>query len=102
EEQPLERTELDIFGPGALEGAEALAEAGMLRRRGSRYYWTDNRRACDLADIRSAGGATYSLVDAGTGRVVGTVDAGAAHRTAHPGAVYLHLGETWVATELDL
>jgi len=102
QEQPLERAELDIFGPGALDGAEALANAGMLRRRDSRYYWTDNRRACDLADIRSAGGAAYSLVDGGTGRVVGTVDAGAAHGTAHPGAVYLHLGETWVVRELDL
>nr|WP_110207536.1 DEAD/DEAH box helicase [Nocardioides daejeonensis] len=102
EEQPLERAELEIFGPGAAAGADALAEAGMLRRRGDRYYWTDNRRACDLADIRSTGGAAYSLVDGSTGRVVGTVDAGAAHGTAHQGAVYLHLGETWLVRELDL
>src|SRR5690606_26067800 len=43
EEQPLERAELEVFGPGAAAGADALAEAGMLRRRGDRYYWTDNR-----------------------------------------------------------
>jgi DEAD/DEAH box helicase domain-containing protein len=30
------------------------------------------------------------------------VDHHAAHGTAHPGAVYLHQGETWLVTELDL
>ena len=37
-----------------------------------------------------------------TGRVLGTVDHAAAHGTAHAGAVYLHQGETWLVTELDL
>jgi len=37
-----------------------------------------------------------------TGRVLGTVDHSAAHGTAHAGAVYLHQGETWLVTELDL
>ncbi len=42
------------------------------------------------------------LVEDVTGRVLGTVDAAAAHGTAHAGAVYLHQGETWLVTELDL
>src|SRR5690606_4078020 len=84
------------------EAVDAMTEAGLLRRRGNRWFWTDGSRACDLADIRSAGGSPFSLVEGSTGRVVGTVDAGAAHSTAHEGAVYLHLGETWVVQELDL
>ena len=35
------------------------------------------------------------LVEAGTGRVLGTVDAALARtRTVHAGAVYVHQGET--------
>jgi len=74
----------------------------MLRRRPRGWYWTDRRRASDLADIRSSGGPPVQLIEAETGRVVGTVDASSAHGTAHPGAVYLHMGETWLVTELDL
>ena len=43
-----------------------------------------------------------SIVEAGTGRLLGTVDGGAAHATVHAGAVYLHRGETYVVDELDL
>jgi DEAD/DEAH box helicase domain-containing protein len=34
--------------------------------------------------------------------VIGTVDASSAHATAHPGAVYVHRGETWLVHSLDL
>ncbi|MFC6344295.1 Zn-binding domain-containing protein, partial [Nocardioides hankookensis] len=66
------------------------------------WFWTDRRRASDLADIRSAGGAPVQLVESGTGRVIGTVDASSSHATAHPGAVYVHRGETWLVRSLDL
>ena len=34
--------------------------------------------------------------------MIGTVDAGGAHGTAHAGAVYVHRGETWLVESLDL
>ncbi len=34
--------------------------------------------------------------------MIGTVDASSAHGTAHPGAVYVHRGETWLVDSLDL
>ena len=34
--------------------------------------------------------------------MIGTVDAGGAHATAHAGAVYVHRGETWLVEALDL
>ena len=52
----------------------------MLRRRRHGWYWTDRRRASELADIRSSGGAPVRLVEDGTGRLVGTVDAGSRTR----------------------
>lgn len=102
EESPLDPGELSLFGPSAREAVDAMTEAGLLRRRGARWYWTDRRRASDLADIRSAGGSPVQMVEGSTGRVIGTVDAGAAHGTAHEGAVYVHLGETWLVSSLDL
>ncbi len=102
QEIPLTEADLPLFGPTAGEAVEALTRAGLLRRRPRGWFWTDRRRAADLADLRSTGGSPVQLVDEATGRVVGTVDAGGAHATAHPGAVYLHLGETWLVTELDL
>ena len=102
EESPLSEADLPLFGPTAREAVDHLTEAGLLRRRSARWFWTDRRRASDLADIRSSGGRAVQLVEHVTGRVVGTVDASSAHGTAHQGAVYVHLGETWLVRELDL
>jgi DEAD/DEAH box helicase domain-containing protein len=93
---------LVLFGAEAPAAVDALTAAGLLRRRPQGWYWTDRRRASDLADIRSSGGRPVRLVEDVTGRVLGTVDASSAHATAHTGAVYLHQGETWRVLELDL
>jgi DEAD/DEAH box helicase domain-containing protein len=102
QERPLTEDDLPLFGPTAREVVDALTEGGLLRRRPRGWFWTDRRRASDLTDIRSAGGSQVQLVEAGTGRVVGTVDAASAHATAHAGAVYVHRGETWLVESLDL
>jgi DEAD/DEAH box helicase domain-containing protein len=102
EEQPLTEADLPLFGPTARDAVDALTAGGLLRRREAAWFWTDNRRASDLADIRSAGGSPVQLVEGSSGRVIGTVDAGSAHGTAHPGAVYVHRGETWLVEQLDL
>jgi len=102
QEQPLTVDELDHFGPAAADVVAWLTEAGLLRRRSRGWFWTDPRRAADLTDIRSAGGSPVSLVESGTGRVVGTVDGARSHGTAHAGAVYVHQGETWLVETLDL
>jgi DEAD/DEAH box helicase domain-containing protein len=42
------------------------------------------------------------IVEAATGRVVGTVDPEASHHAAHAGAVYVHQGGVWRVRSLDL
>ncbi|HEU4812229.1 MAG TPA: DEAD/DEAH box helicase [Nocardioides sp.] len=101
-EIPLTEADLPLFGPTAADVLEGLTDAGLLRRRPRGWFWTDRRRASDLADIRSTGGSPVQLVEAETGRVIGTVDAASAHGTAHAGAVYVHRGETWLVRSLDL
>jgi DEAD/DEAH box helicase domain-containing protein len=101
-EVPLTETDLSIFGPTARGLVDELTESGTLRRRARGWYWTDRARACDLTDIRSTGGPVVQLIEQETGRVVGTVDSASAHSSAHPGAVYVHRGETWLVNSLDL
>ena len=43
-----------------------------------------------------------AVVEARTGRVLGTVDEAGSHAQVHTGAVHVHQGDTWVVTELDL
>jgi DEAD/DEAH box helicase domain-containing protein len=93
---------LDLFGPAARDAVDALTRAGLLRRRPHGWFWTDRRRASDLADLRSTGGPAVRLVEEGTGRGRGTLDHPAAPSTPHNGAVNLHHGETRLVTELDL
>ena len=102
QELPLTDADLTLFGPASPSVVADLATAGLLRRRARGWFWTDQRRAADLTDIRSTGGPPVQLLEADTGRVVGTVDASRAHSTAHAGAVYLHRGETWLVQDLDL
>ncbi|NED95748.1 DEAD/DEAH box helicase [Phytoactinopolyspora alkaliphila] len=103
-EKSLAEDDLDIFGPSTLKVLGALETEGHLRKRGSehpRWHWTRRDRAADLADLRGSGGMV-TLVEPETGRVLGTVDAVRAHYSAHPGAVYVHQGETYVVLALDL
>ena len=83
-ELPLTEEDLPLFGPRAREGVDALTAAGLLRRRPRGWFWTDRRRASDLADIRSSGGPPVRLVEAATGRVLGTVDQASAHPPCTP------------------
>jgi DEAD/DEAH box helicase domain-containing protein len=53
-------------------------------------------------DIRSASGRQFSIVIEETGELLGTVDEARAYVHVHPGAVYLHQGEQFEVTTLDL
>jgi DEAD/DEAH box helicase domain-containing protein len=53
-------------------------------------------------DLRGTGGGPVSVVEAATGRLLGTVDQGSSHAMLHEGAVHLHQGATFVVDVLDL
>ena len=101
-ELPLQGADLGLFGPAAAGAIDQLTEAGLLRRRPSGWYWTSRDRATELADIRGSGGGTVRVVEAVTGRMLGTVDAASSHRSVHEGAVYVHQGSTYLVDALDL
>jgi DEAD/DEAH box helicase domain-containing protein len=91
-----------LFDPAAAELLPKLTARALLRRRGDSWYWTKRERPADMVDIRGQGGDPVRVVEADTGRLLGTVDAAAAHSTVHEGAVHLHQGRSYVVRELDL
>jgi DEAD/DEAH box helicase domain-containing protein len=101
-ELPLAEADLGLFGPEAPGLIQQLQMRGLLRKRKGGWFWTRRERAADLTDIRGDGGRPVQVVEAATGRLLGTVDASSAHTTVHDGAVHLHQGRTYVVKQLDL
>ncbi|WP_206504475.1 DEAD/DEAH box helicase [Streptomyces chrestomyceticus] len=101
-ELPLTEDDFSLFGPAAPGLLPSLEARKLLRRRAKAWHWTRRERAADLADIRGQGGSPVQVVESGTGRLLGTVDAAAAHTTVHTGAVHLHQGRTYLVEHLDL
>jgi DEAD/DEAH box helicase domain-containing protein len=100
-ELPLTEPDLDLFGPAAAAVTASLSRQGLLRPRGDKWCWTRRGRA-HRTGLRGAGGPPVRIVEAATGRLVGTVDEPSAHVLAHTGAVYPHQGEMYLVTRLDL
>jgi len=100
-ELPLTERDLASFAPGASEIADALVRRGILRRRGSSLYWTTRGRP-RRTGLRGTGNRPVKIVEAPTGRLVGTVDEPSSHLLVHTGAVYPHQGEMYLVDELDL
>ncbi|MBB5939540.1 DEAD/DEAH box helicase domain-containing protein [Streptomyces zagrosensis] len=101
-ELPLTEADLELFGPTAAGLMPQLEQRKLLRRRATAWHWTRRERAADLTDIRGESGKPVQVVEADTGRLLGTVDAAAAHTTVHDGAVHLHQGRTYIVKHLDL
>lgn len=102
-ELPLRREDLALFGGDAAESAvSALTADGVLRARPRGWFWTSRKRPHGDVELRGTGGQPIAVVEADTGRLLGTVDPGSACSTVHEGAVYLHRGESFVVDSLDL
>lgn len=94
-------TDGEVRGWGAMEVADALVDDGLLRRRGSGYFAAPGLDPHPAVNIRGSSGDQIAILEADTGRLLGGVEAGRAALSVHPGAVYLHQGETYVVEVLD-
>jgi DEAD/DEAH box helicase domain-containing protein len=103
-ELPLTESDIAMFGPAARSVADDLTRRGMLRARtseaGTRWCWA--RAGAAVTGLRGTNGLLVRIVEASTGRLVGTVDEPSAHVLVHAGAVYPHQGEMYLVTSLDL
>ncbi|MBC8137590.1 MAG: DEAD/DEAH box helicase, partial [Fibrella sp.] len=110
-ERPLDDDDLRLFGgEKARSVANRLCEEEALSARrgtsgsdcGDRFVYAGQVYPASLVNIRSASGNQYSILDASRGnKVIGNEDEGKVFETLHPGAVYLHMGETFLVEDLD-
>ncbi|TET43236.1 MAG: DEAD/DEAH box helicase, partial [Dehalococcoidia bacterium] len=101
-EKPLEDKDQDFFGETSALLAE-LEQEGKLRKRQEKYYLSPSITypAQDI-NIRSTSGQNYAVIDGREGCLLETVEASVAFFQVHPGAIYLHQGESYLIKELDL
>lgn len=95
QEIALSEADLAPFGDVAREVVDELVAARVLRARPTGWYWTRPDRAVDAIDLRTIGTGGVRVTDVATGQVLATVDADAADRTVHPGAIHLVRGVAW-------
>ena len=101
-EEPLDDKDKGIFGLAFDAALAELEQEGKIRKRRERWYPspTSAYPAQDV-NIRATSGQ-YAIIDISQGSILETVEASVAFFQIHPGAIYLHQGESYIITELDL
>ncbi len=104
-ELPLDSDDEEIFGSAFRQERAELEEQGILRLREHDKRWYPSPRIAYPAqsiNIRSSSGENLALIDTSTNSLLETIESSVAFFQVHPGAIYLHQGESYLVTELDL
>ncbi|MBE7338220.1 DEAD/DEAH box helicase [Corynebacterium aurimucosum] len=108
-EKPL--SDADVAAFRAEDVVHDLAQQGLLRRRPQGWFAAPlpagsseltPETAHTAVSLRGGSGEEVMIVDSSDGRLLGTIDSARAVSQVHPGAVYLHRGESFVIEELHL
>jgi DEAD/DEAH box helicase domain-containing protein len=94
----------DPFPPESGAVLENLEESGVVRRTGDSYYWADRSYPAEEISLRSATSDNVVIVDTTGGRneVIGEMDRPSAKEMIFTNAVYIHRGDEFIVTQLDL
>ena len=101
-EEPLTLHEVESFGARGRAIVEDLGASGRLARDAAGDRWLSYRRRPQRDIHPRSAGAPFAILEAGTGRLLGTIDAMRVWYECHPGAIYLHAGESYRIDELDV
>jgi DEAD/DEAH box helicase domain-containing protein len=102
-ERPLDTSDARVFSGDYVKERDFLEAEGQLRQRRGKWYLAPSiAYPAQSVNIRSSSGETYAVVDVSTGSLLETVEGSVAFFQVHPGAIYLHQGEAYLITKLDL
>jgi len=102
-ESPLSSGDDRYFGPLYEQERMELEKQGVLRERRRRWYLPPSiAYPAQAIFIRSTSGENYRLMDTSTSSLLETIDSSVAFFQIYPGAIYLHQGEPYMVTNLDL
>jgi len=102
-EFPLQERDADYFGAAFEPLRKELEDRKLLKERGQRWFPSAHLSyPAQEVNIRSTSEQPFAIVDTNTQQVLETVEAGMALIQLHPGAIYLHQGESYLVRRLDL
>jgi DEAD/DEAH box helicase domain-containing protein len=98
-EAPIGPEDADTLGERALGRAALLPD---LRSTPAGFVWSGRDYPAARLPLRSTDAEAFTVIEAETGAVLGLVERARAFSTIHEGAVYLHLGESYLVHTLEL
>jgi len=101
-ELPLADAEATVFGPSARVVLAVLEENLKVRRIGDSWYHAADETPQHETSLRGYAGGNVVIEEADTRRTIGEVNRFDAEPILHPGAIYIHRGETYRVEALDL
>jgi len=104
-ELPFAQGEALGHAPHTQEVLAWLQELGEARHHGGRWFWQGESHPARRIGLRNAGGPPVVVQlpsSPGKARTVGQVDFPSAPKLVHPGAIYIHQGETYQVERLEL
>ncbi|MGD0727147.1 MAG: Zn-binding domain-containing protein, partial [Spirochaetia bacterium] len=101
-ELPFEEGE--TFGEDTPALLESLAEKGVIRHAGLKWYWADRSYPAENVSLRTSTAENVVIVDTTRGRdeVIGEMDLPSAKLLVFDHAIYIHLGDQFAVKQLDL
>lgn len=102
-EAPITPDDLHFFGPDTPAAIESLVASGGLVKRPSGFALAvPDSYPAQKVSLRSASADKIAVINGRTGEVMGSVELGRAFSTVHKGAVYFHLGQSYLVRDLDV
>ncbi len=103
-EKQIDRSDSLYFGDSLAPALDALEEEGRLRRVGDRWHIAPQlSHPAQEVSMRSASNQNYQVLDSNRGYdVLETVEEDHAFWQLHPGAIYLHQGDSYFVKKIDI
>ena len=102
-EAPLGEEDASLFGSSLHERARELEQDGLLRNRNGQWYLNPQVvYPAQEVNIRSTSANFYTVVEQESGAILERMEEAGAFMQLYPGAIYLHQGDPYLITDLDL
>lgn len=92
------------FPEGSLDVLHSIQQTGVVRYTGDRFHWADRGYPAENISLRTATNDNVVIVDTtkGAHSVIGEIDRASAKEELFDNAVYIHRGEQYMVTKLDI
>lgn len=102
-EKPLTNDDEALFGPGFVDAMVQLERSQTLEYRDERWFFTGIGYPAEQVSLRSVSARKFAILDESQNyRTIEELEETSALARVYPGAIYLHQGEPYAITRLDL